>query len=52
MLEKKEIKKIGFRGEKDLTGRGYGQSAQPIGEPVDWLLLSGRGMPKIFSLSQ
>ena len=52
MLENKGVEKDRFSGPKGSTGRGYGQSAQPIGEPVDWLLLSGRGMPKIFSLSQ
>ena len=42
MLEKKGIKKIGFRGQKGSIGPGYGQSAQPIEEPVDRLCLSGR----------
>ena len=28
-------KKIGFRGQKGSTGRGYGQSAQLVEEPVD-----------------
>ena len=35
MLEKKGIKKLGFRGQKSPTGRGCGQSAQPVEEPVD-----------------
>ena len=43
MLEKKGIKKIGFQGQKGSTGRGYGQPAQPIEEPVDQLCSSGRG---------
>ena len=30
MLEKKGIKKIGFRGQKGSIGRGYGQLAQRI----------------------
>ena len=42
MLKNKGIKKIGFRGKKGSTGRGYGQPAQPIGELVDRLTLSGR----------
>ena len=45
MLEKKGIKKIGFRGQKGQkgsTGRGYAQSAQPIEEPVNRLWSSGR----------
>ena len=46
MLEKKGIKKIGFRGEKGSTGRGYGQLAQPVEEPVDRLTLSDRGPVK------
>ena len=37
MLENKGIKKIGLRGQKGSTGRGYGQPAQPVEEPVDWL---------------
>ena len=43
MLEKKGIKKIGFQGQKGSTGRGYGQSAQPIEELVDRLCSSGQG---------
>ena len=43
MLEKKGIKKISFRGKKGSTGRGYGQPAQPVEEPVDRLCSSGRG---------
>ena len=44
MLEKKGIKKKkGFRGQKDSTGRGYGQLAQPVEEPVYRLCSSGRG---------
>ena len=43
MLEKKGIKKIGFRGKKGSTDRGYGQPAQSVEEPVDWLTLSGGG---------
>ena len=35
MLEKEGIKKIGFRGKKGSTNRGYGQSAQPVEEPVE-----------------
>ena len=41
MLEKKEIEKDRFSGPKGLTSRGSGQ---PIGEPVDQLPLSGRGL--------
>ena len=41
--KKKELKKIGFRGKKCSTGRGHGQSAQPVEEPVDQLTSSGRG---------
>ena len=44
VLEKKGIKKIGFRGQKGSIGPGYGQSAQPIEEPIDWLCSSGRGL--------
>ena len=44
MLEKKGIKKIGFRGQKGSTGRGYGQLAQPVEEPVNGMRLSGRGL--------
>ena len=51
VLEKKGIKKIGFRGQKGSTGQGYGQPAQSVEEPVDRLCSSGRGMPKTFSLS-
>ena len=51
MLEKKEIKKIGFGGQKGLTGQGYGQPAQQVEEAVDRLSSSGQGMPKNFSLS-
>ena len=36
-------KKIGFRGQKGSTGRGYGQPAQPVEDPVDRLCSSGRG---------
>ena len=43
MLEKKGIKKIGFRGQKGSIGRGYGQPAQSVEEPIDRLRLSGRG---------
>ena len=43
MLEKKGIKKIGFRGQKGSTGRGYDQPAQPVEEPVDRLCSSSRG---------
>ena len=42
MLEKKGIKKIGLRGQKGSIGRGYGQPAQPIEEPVDRLCSSDR----------
>ena len=56
MLEKKGIEKDRFSGPKGSTGRGYGQPAQPVEEPVDWLPLSDRGLvedaPKTFSLSQ
>ena len=52
MLEKKEIKQIGFWGKKGSTGRGYGQPAQPVEEPIDRLPSSGRGCTKSFSLSQ
>ena len=44
MLKNKGIKKIGFRGKKGSTGRGYGQSAQPVEEPVNRLRSSGRGL--------
>ena len=30
MLEKKGIEKYRFSGPKGLTGRGYGQPAQPV----------------------
>ena len=54
--KRKELKKIGFRGQKGSTGRGYGQPAQPVEEPVDRLPSSGRGpvkgCTKSFSLSQ
>ena len=43
MLENKGIKKIGFRGKKCSTGRGYGQPAQPVEEPVDRLWSSNQG---------
>ena len=46
MLEKKGIKKISFRGQKGSTGRGYGQPAQPIEEPVDQLCSFGQGPVK------
>ena len=52
MLENKEIEKDRFSGLKGSTGRGYGQSAQPVEEPVDQLPLSGRGVPKTLSLIQ
>ena len=52
MLEKKEIKQIGFWGKKGSTGRGYGQPAQPVEEPIDRLTSSGRRCTKTFSLSQ
>ena len=35
MLEKKWIKKIGFRGQKGSIDRGYSQPAQPVEEPVE-----------------
>nr|CAN71188.1 hypothetical protein VITISV_005042 [Vitis vinifera] len=45
-----------FSGPKGSSGRGYGQPAQPVGEPVDRFPLSGRGPvegdTKTFSLSQ
>ena len=44
MLEKKRIKKLGFRGQKGLTDWGYGQLAQPVEEPVDRLTSSYRGL--------
>ena len=43
MLEKKGIKKIGFRGQKGSIGRGYGQPAQSVKEPVNRLCSSGQG---------
>ena len=43
MLEKKGIKKIGFRGQKCSTGRSYGQPTQSVEEPVDRLRSSDRG---------
>ena len=43
MLEKKGFEKDRFSGPKGSTGRGYGQSAQPVGELVNQLSLSGRG---------
>ena len=43
MLEKKEIEKDRFLGPKGLTGRGSGQPAQPVWEPVDQLPLFDRG---------
>ena len=36
MLEKKGIEKDRFSRPKGSTGRGYGQPAQPIREPIDW----------------
>ena len=43
MLEKKGIEKDRFSGPKDSTGWDYNQPAQPVGEPVDQLPLSGQG---------
>ena len=40
MLEKKGIKKIGFRGQKGLIGLGYDQ---PVEEPVNRLTSFDRG---------
>ena len=51
MLEKKGIKKIGFRDQKGSTGRGYGQPAQPVEEPVDRLWSSSRGPIKVRSMT-
>ena len=42
MLEKKGIEKYRSSGPKGSTGQGYGQPAQPVGELVDRLTLSGR----------
>ena len=43
MLEKKGIEKDRFSGPKGLTGRGSGQTAQPVRELVDRLPLFDRG---------
>ena len=43
MLVKKEIKKIGFRGKKGSTNRGYDQPAQPVEEPINRLCSSDQG---------
>ena len=43
MLEKKEIEKDRFSRPKGWTGRGSGQPAQPVWEPVDQLPLFDRG---------
>ena len=54
MLEKKGIEKYRSSGPKGSTGQGYGQPAQPVGEPIDRLPLFGRGLVKgctKFSLS-
>ena len=32
-----------FSGPKGSTDLGYGQPAQPVGEPIDRLPLSGQG---------
>ena len=56
MLENKGIEKDRFSGPKGSTVRGYGQSAQPVEEPVDRLPSSDRvpikDAPKTLSLSQ
>ena len=41
-LKRKELKKIGFRGQKGSIGQGYGQPAQPVEELVDRLCSSDR----------
>ena len=57
MLQKKEIKKIGFQGQKGSTDRGYGQMAQPVEEPVDRLWsfdqgpVEGSPKPSLFASS-
>ena len=43
MLENKRIEKDRFSGPKGSTGRGYGQPAQSVGEPIDRLPLPDRG---------
>ena len=46
MLEKKGIEKDRFLGPKGSTGRGYGQPAQPVEEPVDRLRNRSTGCPR------
>ena len=42
-VRKERNKKIGFRGQKGSTSRGYDQTAQPVEEPVDRLWSSDQG---------
>ena len=53
--KRKELKKIGFQGQKGSTGRGYDQPTQPVEVMVNRLnrlCSSGRGRQKSLSFSQ